>query len=69
MPFFSGSLINIYRTDFAGLFRMGQKKITVRLDEELYQEVLRIMNVYYNGIKKQAYFAMMLENWINRFRK
>ena len=48
---------------------MGQKKVTVRLDEELYQEVLRIMNVYYNGIKKQAYFAMMLENWINRFRK
>ena len=49
---------------------MGQKKkVTVRLDEELYQEVMRIMNVYYNGIKKQAYFSMMLENWINRFRK
>lgn len=48
---------------------MRQKKITVRLDEELYQEVLRIMNVYYSGIKKQAYFAMMLESWINRFRK
>lgn len=48
---------------------MGQKKVTVRLDEELYREVLRIMDVYYSGIKKQAYFAMMLENWINRFRK
>lgn len=48
---------------------MGQKKVTVRVDEGLYQEVMRIMDVYYSGIKKQAYFAMMLENWINRFRK
>lgn len=48
---------------------MGQKKVTVRLDEELYQEVMRIMNVYYNGIKKQAYFDLILKNWINRFGK
>ena len=48
---------------------MGQKKVTVRLDEELYLEVMRIMDVHFSGIKKQAYFAMMLESWINRFRK
>lgn len=48
---------------------MGQKKVTFRIDMELYQEIMRIMAVYYGGIKKQAYFAMMLENWINRFRK
>lgn len=48
---------------------MGEKKVTFRIDMELYQEVIRIMDVYYSGIKKQAYFAMMLENWINRFRK
>lgn len=48
---------------------MGQKKVTFRVDMELYREVMRIMDVHYSGIKKQAYFAMMLENWINRFRK
>ena len=48
---------------------MGQKKVTVRLDEELYREVLRIMDVHFPGIKKQNYFNIMLENWINRFRK
>lgn len=48
---------------------MGEKKVTFRVDMDLYQEVMRIMDVYYSGIKKQAYFAMMLEHWINRFRK
>lgn len=48
---------------------MEQKKITVRIDVELYREIMRIMEVYYGGIKKQAYFAMMLEYWVSRFRK
>lgn len=48
---------------------MGQKKVTVRLDGELYREVLQIMEVHFPGIKKQNYFNIMLESWVRRFRR